>query len=134
TRDDVLGARGVEDHPAGVGPRLRQVAVTYPPVEVEAGGFQPVAAGPLGRSLQPQLWLYVQKHGEVGLESAGDLVVQLSYQVEVETATVALVGHAGRREAIGDDVAAGGQRGRYDLADQLRPGGAVEEELGEREY
>ena len=61
----------------------------------------------------------VQQDGQVGVAAGGGEIIEPGNLRQIQTASVALIGHGGAGEAIGDDYASGGQLRRDDAVHQL---------------
>ena len=108
-----------------------QVPLSHPFVEGEVLLFDPI---PLtGLACQSDLGRKVDEEREVGLAVVRGRPVEALDQVEVDAATVALVGEAREAESAGHDYVPLAQGGLDHLRDELSAGGHEEKELRKRE-
>ncbi len=104
-------------------------------MEVEGGLFEAIEALPhifsaIPGSFEASFDGEVEPEGEVGGETAGGDLVELLNEIEIQLATVALVGNGGIGVAIAEDDFAAIEGRLNRLADVLGAIGGVEEELG----
>src|SRR5215467_11508121 len=124
--------RGADQlHALGLCPEDLEVALANPAVEGELLALEIVEA-PAPDSPQPLGRIEIEEQGEIGHDAAGCACVQLADQVEIDPATVALIGDRRVRIAIAEHDAVPIEPGPDLLGDVLLTGGHEEEDLDER--
>ena len=126
--DVFLGQKTVDNQPAlGLLFRHIQVATPYPLVKGDFLSFKAVAPSFSG---QPLVHRDIQKDDKVGLQSLSGDIVDSFDEVEIEAATVALVGNGGFGEAVADNHGSLFQGGANYVRDEMGTGGVEKQKFG----